>query len=80
MSRIAPIHWKILECIFQQDGFSLYRQESSHRVYVKKEFSRPIVIPTHKSVGLDVINSNRRSAKMSREKYLRLLEICKNKT
>jgi predicted RNA binding protein YcfA (HicA-like mRNA interferase family) len=79
MPRITSIHWKILECIFQQDGFSLYRQEGSHRVYVKKGFTRPIVIPAHKSVGLDVINSNRRSAKMSREKYLHLLEICKNK-
>jgi predicted RNA binding protein YcfA (HicA-like mRNA interferase family) len=76
MSRITPIHWKILECIFLQDGFVFDRQEGSHRVYVKDGVIRPIIIPTYKNVSIDIIMSNMRSAKMTRKRYFELLAKC----
>ena len=78
MSRIVPVHWKVLECIFLKDGFSLERQGSSHRVYVKANIARPVVIPTYKNVGVDIITSNMRTAKMNREKYFDFLAECSN--
>jgi len=79
MSRIVPVHWKILECIFLKDGFIFDRQDGSHRIYTKKSIIRPLIIPTYKSIGIDIIKSNLRSAKMTRKRYLKLLELCKDK-
>jgi len=77
MPRITPVHWKILECIFQKDGFIFERQEGDHRSYVKKGVPRPVVIPTYKEIDKDIIFSNMRTAGMSREKYFKLLNQCK---
>jgi len=77
MPRITPVHWKILECIFQEDGFIFERQEGDHRSYVKKGVPRPVVIPTYKEIDKDIIFSNMRTAGMSREKYFKLLNQCK---
>lgn len=74
-----PVHWKVLECIFLTDGFIFLRQESSHRVYVKPGVARPVIIPVYKSIKLNIIMGNMRSAKMSRPRYLHLLNICKDK-
>ncbi|MGP8051944.1 MAG: type II toxin-antitoxin system HicA family toxin [Desulfobaccales bacterium] len=32
---MAPVHWRVLEKIFQIKGFKFARQEGSHRSYVK---------------------------------------------
>lgn len=74
MSRITPIHWKKLKGIFENDGFVKNREESSHIAMVKPGVVRPVIIPKYTSIGLDIILSNMRSAKMSRKKYLELLK------
>lgn len=79
MPRITPVSWKVLECIFKKDGFTLFRQEGSHRVYVKEGVPRPVIIPTYKSVDIDIIRSNMRTAEMTREKYLYYLQDCKGR-
>ncbi len=76
MPRIAPIHWKKLECVFLSAGFQLSRQNGSHRIYVKEGF-RPVVIPVHNTpIDPFVIQNNLRSAGMSRDDYFRYLEEC----
>lgn len=80
MSRITPISWKVLECVFLKYGFVLHRHEGSHRAYIKKGIIRPIIIPTYKSISVDIILNNIRSAKMTREKYLELLEQCRDRS
>jgi len=77
MSRITPIKWKILECIFQKDGFVFERHEGDHRSYVKNGIPRPVVIPTYKEIDPRIILSNMRTARMSRERYFKLLKECK---
>jgi predicted RNA binding protein YcfA (HicA-like mRNA interferase family) len=77
MPRITPVRWKILECIFQEEGFVFERQTGSHRSYVKTGVYRPVVIPTYKEVDVEIIQSNMRTARMSREKYFELLKLCK---
>jgi predicted RNA binding protein YcfA (HicA-like mRNA interferase family) len=69
MPRITPVHWKVLECIFVKDGFVFERQKGDHRSYVKPGVFRPIVIPTYKEVDHNIILSNMRTAKMSRQGY-----------
>lgn len=79
MPRLTPIHWKVLECIFQNDGFVFHKQEGSHRSYFKKEIHSPVVIPTYKDVYLDIIKSNMRTAGMSRDQYFQYLEECRKR-
>ncbi len=77
MPRITPVRWQVLECIFKKAGFVFERQEGSHRSYIKKGVLRPIVIPTYKEVCLDLIQSNMRTANMSRDEYFKFLKKCK---
>ncbi|OGP50726.1 MAG: hypothetical protein A2Y79_02015 [Deltaproteobacteria bacterium RBG_13_43_22] len=76
MPRLTPIHWKVLECIFQRAGFVFDRQTGDHRTYVRKGSPRPIVIPTYHEIDVDIILSNLRTAGMSREDYFNYLKDC----
>jgi predicted RNA binding protein YcfA (HicA-like mRNA interferase family) len=77
MPRLTPVHWKVLECIFQEDGFVFERQQGDHRSYFKIGISRPIVIPAYKEIDLDIIKSNMRTARMDRKRFFELLKLCK---
>ncbi len=77
MPRITPVHWKVLECIFKKDGFKYRSQAGSHRAYVKPGIERPIIIPAYNEIDADIIRGLIRTAKMSRDKYFRLLKKCK---
>ena len=77
MPRITPVNWKVLECIFLKDGFTFDRQVGEHRACVKPGVLRPVIIPTYKEIDVDIIQSNIRTAGMTRERYFELLNICK---
>lgn len=75
MPKLVPTHWRVQEAIFLGDGFRFVRQVGSHRAYVKPGVPRPVVIPTYPAVPVSIIRNNMRTAGMSRERYLQLLEI-----
>ena len=75
--RITPVHWKILECIFEKDGFVFERQESSHRSYTKTGCLRTLIIPIYNEIDTDIIRGLMRTAGMSREKYFEYLAQCR---
>ena len=77
MPRLTPAHWKVLECIFTLSGFIFERQNGDHRIYVKADSPRPVVIPIYKEVDIEIIRSNMRTAEMDRETYFELLKKCK---
>lgn len=74
MPRLVPLPWRQLEKIFLRLGFAFARQEGSHRAYVKPGVARPIVIPTYSEVPVAIIRNNLRTAGLSREEFLALLE------
>ncbi|MEW6658526.1 MAG: type II toxin-antitoxin system HicA family toxin [Thermodesulfobacteriota bacterium] len=74
LTRIAPVHWKLLEKLFLNAGFKFARQEGNHRSYIKPGISRPIVIPTYDEVPVSIIKNNLKTAGISREEYLALLK------
>ncbi len=75
--RIIPTRWRIQEKIFLADGFTLAREESSHRSYVKPGILRPVVIPKYREVPVSIIRNNMTTANMSRARYLELLDKVK---
>ncbi len=76
MSRIIPIKWNRLECVIKKAGFVFSREKGSHLVYTKEGVSRPVVIPKYDPVGMDIIHSVIKTAGLSREEYLKLLDDC----
>jgi hypothetical protein len=60
--------------VFELDGFVFHKGKGDHWVGEKPGVARPIVIPEYSEIGLDIIRSNMRTATMSRERYLKLLE------
>ena len=72
--KLKPTDWRTQEAIFVKFGFAFEREKRSHRSYTKKGVVRPVVIPKYKEVGLDIIRSNMRTARMSRKEYIRLLK------
>ena len=77
MSRLIPVSWKILECIFLKAGFKFIKQRGSHRTYHKPGILRPIVIPTYKEISVSIIKNNIRTACMDMDTYFKYLEECK---
>lgn len=77
MPRLTPAHWNILECIFQKVGFVFDRQEGSHRVYIRSNTKRPLVIPVYDEVQVSIIRGLMRTAEMTRDTYFKLLRDCK---
>ena len=79
MSRIRPLHWKQLICVFQLDGFVFSKRSrggTSHWVGEKPGIARPVIVPQYDEVGLDIITANMRTAGMSRGRFLKLLSHC----
>jgi predicted RNA binding protein YcfA (HicA-like mRNA interferase family) len=77
MPRITPISWRRLRCVFERDGFVFVkRTDGSHWIGEKHGVARPIVIPEYSEIGLDIIQANMRTARMSRERYFKLLREC----
>jgi predicted RNA binding protein YcfA (HicA-like mRNA interferase family) len=72
--RLTPVPWQRLEKVFLAAGFVFSRQVGSHRAFVKPGVLRPVVIPTYDEVPVAIIRNNLKTAGISREEYLRLLD------
>ncbi|MDE2904059.1 MAG: type II toxin-antitoxin system HicA family toxin [Chloroflexota bacterium] len=72
--RLTPLHWRELVRVFEADGFQEERRRGSHIVLTKRGVGRPVVIPQYRTVGLDIIKSNMRTAGMSRQRFFELLD------
>jgi predicted RNA binding protein YcfA (HicA-like mRNA interferase family) len=73
MPKLSPVSYKKLAKVFEADGFRHIRTEGDHLVFAKPGTIRPIVIPKSASVPVFIIKNNLRTAGMSRERYLELL-------
>lgn len=74
MSKILPVSWKVLARFFEADGWTLDRVSGDHMVYIKHGYLRPVVIPKVREIQTFIILNNLKTAKISREEYLKLLK------
>ncbi|MFZ3073228.1 MAG: type II toxin-antitoxin system HicA family toxin [Thermodesulfobacteriota bacterium] len=74
MPKIIPIPASRLRKVFEKAGFKCVRIEGDHYVYTKAGIIRPVVIPDWKEVPVFIIKNNLRTAGITREEYLSLLE------
>lgn len=67
--KLAPVDCEQLARFFENYGFSRRRQKGSQSL-VKAGVARPIVIPMHGEVTVSVIQSNLRTAGLTRKDLL----------
>lgn len=76
MSRLTPLPWSRLVCVFQQLGYRVAGQKGSHIKMEKPGTARPLIIPRYPEVGRDIITTLIRTAGITRDAFLSLLDNC----
>lgn len=74
MPRIAPIHYRKLVRVLEHEGFVLARESGDHMIFTKADIDRPAVVPHYNPLPVFIIKNVLRTARISRERYLELLE------
>ncbi len=74
MSRLTPLSWEKLVRVFEQIGYKYAGQKGSHVKLEKPGAARPLIIPKYDEVGKDIITTLIRTAGITREAFLALLE------
>jgi predicted RNA binding protein YcfA (HicA-like mRNA interferase family) len=73
--KITPVHYQKLVQVFELDGFAVKRKKGDHLILTKPGVKRPLVIKTSpREVPVTHILTNLRTAGMTRERYLEILE------
>ena len=72
MARITPMSWQDLVRVFERAGFHLQRMQGDHMAYTKPGVRRPVIIPRYREISISLIESNLRTADISREQFLQL--------
>jgi predicted RNA binding protein YcfA (HicA-like mRNA interferase family) len=76
MSRLTPLPWSKLVCVFEQLGYRRAGQKGSHIKMEKPGVARPLIIPKYDEVGRDIITGLIRTSGIEREAFLTLLGNC----
>lgn len=76
MSRLVPLPWQKVVCVFEQIGYRHAGQKGSHIKLEKPGAARPLIVPKYDEVGLDIITGLIRTAGITREAFLALLDNC----
>jgi len=74
MAHLTPIHWRKFEKFLLFIGCHFSREKGDHRIYWRKNLSRPIVIPRDSELPVFIIRNNLRVLNVSPEDYLEILE------
>jgi predicted RNA binding protein YcfA (HicA-like mRNA interferase family) len=74
MPRITPADWKTLVRVFELFGCQYKRKKGSHHILTCSGSRRAVVIPEYDEIDVDIIKNNMRTAGMTREEYLELLQ------
>lgn len=74
MSRIVPIHYRKLVRVLETEGFTFVRERGDHMIFTKSGILRPIVVPRYDALPVFIIKNVLRTAQISRERYLELMD------
>ncbi len=76
MPRLTPLPWDKLVCVFEQLGYRRAGQKGSHIKMEKPGVARPLIVPRYDEVGPDIILNLIRTAGITRQAFLSLLDNC----
>ena len=76
MSRLTPLPWEKVVCVFEKLGYRMAGQKGSHIKLEKPGTARPLIVPRYDEVGVDIIHNLIRTAGIDREAFLEILQLC----
>jgi predicted RNA binding protein YcfA (HicA-like mRNA interferase family) len=76
MPRLIPLSWEKLVCVFEQLGYRRAGQKGSYIKMEKPGVARPLIIPRYDEIGPDITLTLIRTAGISRQAFLSLLDNC----
>jgi len=76
VSRLTPLRWEKIVCVFGKLGYRMAGQKGSHVKLEKPGTARPLIVPRYDEVGIDIIHNLIRTAGIDREAFLALLDRC----
>lgn len=74
MPRLTPLAWQEIVRVFEKLGYKMAGQKGSHIKLEKPGAARPLIVPRYDEVGKDIIMNLIRTAGISREAFLTLLD------
>jgi predicted RNA binding protein YcfA (HicA-like mRNA interferase family) len=74
--RLTPLPWQKVVRVFEQIGYRRAGQKGSHIKLEKPGVARPLIVPRYDEVGRDILLGLIRTAGITREAFLALLERC----
>ena len=74
MNRIVPVHYRKIVRILEQEGFALARERGDHMIFTRPGIQRPVVVPRYDPLPVFIIKNVLRTARISRERYLELIQ------
>jgi len=76
VSRLTPLSWEKIVCVFGKLGYRMAGQKGSHVKLEKPGTARPLIVPRYDEVGIDIIHNLIRTAGIDRKAFLALLDRC----
>lgn len=76
MPRLTPLGWEKIVCVFSKLGYRMAGQKGSHIKLEKPGVARPLIVPRYDEVGVDIISGLIRTAGISRDAFIDLLDNC----
>jgi predicted RNA binding protein YcfA (HicA-like mRNA interferase family) len=76
MPRLTPLSWQKVICVFEQVGYRQSGQKGSHIKLEKPGSARPLIVPRYSEIRLDILQGLIRTAGITRDAFLTLLENC----
>jgi len=76
LPRLTPLRWEKIVCVFEKLGYRVAGQKGSHIKLERPGVARPLIVPRYDEVGRDIIMNLIRTAGITREAFLSILERC----
>lgn len=76
MSRLVPLPWNMIVCVFEKLGYRVAGQKGSHIKLEKPGTARPLIVPRYDEVPKDIIMNLIRTSGITRDAFLSLVEGC----
>jgi len=73
MPRIISINSKLFEKFLLKIGCDLKRTKGDHKIYVKNDLKRPLIVPKRRELPVFIIKNNLRILGISHNEYLDIL-------
>ena len=74
MVKRRQVTWKKFEKFLLFVGCKFKRQKGDHRIYIRSDLNRPIVVPRYSPLPIFIVRNNLRVLGLSLDEFYRILD------